>query len=133
MVAGCGVFGSHESRTVVVVSNRRAGMNDADIDLDALAVSLSRAIGGHEETAGDLPAELVAQLRARHVVLPAAAVADLDERVKAAVYGAVETGGDLQQTVVPRFIPRSMLNANALLAALEQIVTRQFQGRDTDT
>jgi len=108
-------------------------MNDADIDLDALAVSLSRAIGGHEETAGDLPAELVAELRARHVVLPAAAVADLDERVKAAVYGAVETGGDLQQTVVPRFIPRSMLNANALLAALEQIVTRQFQGRDTDT
>jgi hypothetical protein len=107
-------------------------MNDADVDLDALAVSLSRAIGGREQAPGDLAGEFLAELGARHVVLPATSVADLDERVKAAVYGAVQTGEDLQRTVVPRFVPRSMLNGNALLAALEQIVTGQFQHRDTD-
>ncbi len=107
-------------------------MNDVDVDLDALAVSLSRAIGGHEDAAGDLAGKFVAELSARHVLLPATSVADLDERVKAAVYGAVETGGDLQRTVVPRFVPPSMLNANALLSALEHIVTGQFQRGDTD-
>jgi hypothetical protein len=107
-------------------------MNDADVDLDALAVSLSRAIGGREQALGDLTGKFLAELGARHVVLPATSVADLDERVKAAVYRAVETGEDLQRTVVPRFVPRSMLNGNALLAALEQIVTGQFQHRDTD-
>jgi hypothetical protein len=107
-------------------------MNDTDVDLDALAVSLSRAIGGREQAPGDLAGEFLGELGARHVVLPATSVADLDERVKAAVYGAVQTGEDLQRTVVPRFVPRSMLNGNALLAALEQIVTGQFQHRDTD-
>jgi hypothetical protein len=107
-------------------------MNDADVDLDALAVLLSRAIGGREDAAGDLAGKFVAELGARHVALPATSIADLDERVKAAVYGAVETGGDLQRTVVPRFVPRSMLNGNALLSALEQIVTGQFQRGDTD-
>jgi hypothetical protein len=108
------------------------GTNDADVDLDALGVSLSKAIGGREEVADDLAGKFVAELGARDVVLPATSIADLDERVKAAVYGAVETGGELQRTVVPRFVPRSMLNANALLSALEHIVTGQFQRPDTD-
>jgi hypothetical protein len=107
-------------------------VNDADVDLDGLAGSLSKAIGGREEAAGDLAGRFVAELSARHVVLPATSVADLDERVKAAVYGAVETGGDLQRTVVPRFVPLSMLNANALLSALEEIVTGQFHRHGTD-
>ena len=66
------------------------GTNDADVDLDALGVSLSKAIGGREEVADDLAGKSVAELGARDVVLPATSIADLDERVKAAVYGAVE-------------------------------------------